>query len=83
MALKPLDACRALALVGARLFRPRLSRRMDGCNCIVAPRRAVIVGFRLGRRVRTMVEVGACERLLVPLRVLNRFVVWTGAGPTP
>jgi hypothetical protein len=80
--LKPLDACRAVALAGARLYRPSLSRHIESCNYIVAPRRAVIVGYRLGRRVRTMVEVGGCERLLVPLHVLNRFVVWTGDRPT-
>ena len=74
--LKPLDACRAVALAGLRLYQPRLSQHIAGCNYIVAPRRAVIVGHRLGRRVRTVVEVGGCERLLVPLRVLERFVVW-------
>jgi len=77
-ALKPLDACRAVALAGSRLYQPRLSRDISGCNYFAAPRRAVIVGFRLGRPVRTTVEVGACERLLVPLSVLRRFVVWTG-----
>jgi hypothetical protein len=76
--LRALDACRAVALAGARLYGPRLSRHSDDCNYIVAPRRAVIVGYRLGRKVRTTVEVGGCERLLVPFRVLNRFVVWTG-----
>jgi hypothetical protein len=75
-ALKPLDACRAVALAGERLYQPRLSQHLKGCEYIVAPRRAVIVGHRLGRRVRTVVEVGACERQLVPLRVLGRFVVW-------
>jgi hypothetical protein len=74
--LRPLDACRALALAGELLYRPRLSRRLEGCEYVVAPRRATIVGYRLGRRVRTVVEVGGCERLHVPLRVLNRFVVW-------
>lgn len=76
-ALKPLDACRAIALAGARLYQPRLSVRIEGCEYIVAPRRAVIAGYRLGKRVRTIVEVGGCERLLVPLRVLDRFVVWS------
>ena len=75
--LEPLDACRAVALAGSRLYRPRLSQRIDSCNYIVAPRRALIVGFRLGRRVRTVVEVGGCERLLVPRRVFERFVVWS------
>jgi hypothetical protein len=74
--LKPLDACHAVALAGERLYRPRLSRRIEGCEYIVAPRRATIIGYRLGRRVRTVVEVGGCERLQVPLRVLERFVVW-------
>lgn len=74
--LRPLDACRAIALAGARLYRPSLSVHIEGCDYFVAPRRAVIAGYRLGRRVRTVVEVGGCERLLVPLRVLSRFVVW-------
>ena len=74
--LKPLDACGAVALAGARLYQPRLSRHLAGCEYIVAPRRAVITGYRLGKRVRTLVEVGSCERPLVPLRVLRRFVVW-------
>lgn len=77
-ALKPLDACRAVALAGLRLYQPRLSRNISGCSYFAAPRRALIVGFRLGRPVRTTVEVGACERLLVPLSVLERFVVWAG-----
>jgi hypothetical protein len=79
--LGPLDACRALVLVGDRLYRPRLSTHIVGCNYIVATRRATIVGYRLGRRVRTMVEVGGCERLLVSARTLARFVVWN-ATPT-
>jgi hypothetical protein len=74
--LKPADACAAVGLVGRRLYLPRLSRSLAGCNYIVAPRRATIVGHRLGRRVRTVVEVGGCERQVVPLRVLQRFVVW-------
>ncbi len=74
--LKPLDACGAVATAGARLYQPRLSRHVEGCEYIVAPRRAVITGYRLGKRVRTLVEVGGCERLLVPLRVLRRFVAW-------
>lgn len=74
--LKPLDACRALALAGERLYQPRLSLHLEGCEYFAAPRRAVITGYRLGRKVRTFVEVGGCERLLVPLRVLSRFVVW-------
>lgn len=74
--LRPLDACRAVALAGQQLYQPRLSRHVVGCEYFVAPRRAEIVGYRLGRRVRTLVEVGACERPLVPLRVLSRFVVW-------
>ena len=75
--LKPLDACRAIALAGTRLYQPSLSVRIEGCEYFVAPRRAVITGYRLGKRVRTVVEVGGCERLLVPLRLLNRFVVWS------
>lgn len=75
-ALKPRDACRAIALAGARLYQPSLSVRIEGCEYFVAPRRAVITGYRLGKRIRTAVEVGGCERMLVPLRVLNRFVVW-------
>ena len=50
---------------------------IEGCQYVVAPRRATIVGYRLGRRVRTVVEVGGCERLNVPLRTLRRFVVWS------
>ena len=42
----------------------------------------MITGYRLGQKVRTIVEVGACERLLVPLRVLDRFVVWTATART-
>jgi hypothetical protein len=75
--LDALDACRAVALAGSRLYRPRLSRHIEDCNYVLAPRHALIVGYRLGRRVRTVVEVGGCERVLVPLAVLDRFVVWT------
>lgn len=74
--LAPVDACRAVALAGPRLYQPRLSRDVKGCNYVVAPRRAVIAGYRMGRRVRTTVEVGACERLLVSRRILERFVAW-------
>ena len=74
--LAPADACRAVALTGSRLYRSHLSTHRSGCEYVVAPRRAVIAGRRLGRRVRTTVEVGGCERLLVPRRVLERFVVW-------
>jgi hypothetical protein len=80
--LAPRDACRALALAGDRLYRPRLSRHVQGCAYVVSPRRAVIAGRRLGRRVRTTVEVGGCERLLVPRSILERFVVWSTAGET-
>lgn len=79
--LSALDACRALALVGDRLYRPRLSEHVRGCNYLVAPRKATIVGHRLGRTVRTFVELGGCERLLVARTTLARFVVWT-AAPT-
>ena len=75
--LKPLDACRAVALAGTKLYAARLSERLEDCNYIVAPRRAVITGYRLGRKVRTMVELGACERPLVPAGVVRRFVAWT------
>ena len=75
--LKPLDACRAVALAGAKLYAARLSQRLEDCNYIVAPRRAVITGYRLGRKVRTVVEVGGCERPLVPVGVVRRFVAWT------
>ena len=81
--LAPLDACRAVALAGRRLYRARLSSRIEGCEYVVAPRRATIVGYRLGRRVRTVVEVGGCERLAVPLRTLTRFVVWSDESPSP
>jgi len=75
--LKPLDACRAVGIAGAKLYGARLSQRLDDCSYIMAPRRAVITGYRLGRKVRTMVEVGACERQLVPVGVIRRFVAWT------
>ena len=78
--LQPLDACRAVARAGTRLYQRRLSQHLEGCEYIVAPRRAVITGYRLGRRVRTLVEVGGCERLLVPLEVLDRFVVWADSS---
>ena len=74
--LVPTDACRAVASTGSRLYRARLSQHESGCEYVLAPRRAVIAGRRLGRRVRTTVAVGGCERLLVPRRVLERFVVW-------
>jgi hypothetical protein len=80
--LAPADACRALALAGERLYQPRLSKHKKGCNYVVAPRRAVIAGQRRGRRVRTTVEVGGCEQLLVSRRVLERFVVWSDEGET-
>ena len=77
--LSPLDACRALVLVGERIYQPRLSVHVEGCAYITAPRQATIVGYRLGRKVRTVVEVGACERLLVARKTLDRFVVWSGS----
>jgi hypothetical protein len=79
--LRPLDACRALALVGERIYRPRLSTHIAGCSYIVAPRRATIAGYRAGRRLRTEVEVGACEKLLVSRTTLDRFIAWS-ARPT-
>jgi len=75
--IKPLDACRAVALAGERLYHARMGFRIAGCEYFVAPRHAVITGYRLGKRVRTAVEVGGCERLVVPLRVLSRFIVWS------
>ena len=75
------EACRAVGLAGPRLYQDRLSRHRKGCNYVVAPRRAVITGYRLGRRVRTVVEVGACEQLLVSRSVLERFVVWSETAP--
>jgi hypothetical protein len=75
--LRPVDACAAVGIAGRRLYLPRLSQSLPRCNYIVAPRRATIVGHRLGKRVRTVVEVGGCERLHVPLRVLERFLVWS------
>jgi hypothetical protein len=77
--LAPVDACRAVALAGQRLYQPRLSKHKSGCAYVVSPRRAVIAGRRLGRPVRTILEVGGCEQLLVPRRVLERFVVWSEA----
>jgi hypothetical protein len=74
--LNAADACAAVGRTGDRLYRPRLSVHLAGCNYVVAPRRAIIVGQRLGRRVRTVVEVGGCERQVVPRRVLERFVAW-------
>jgi hypothetical protein len=74
--LKPLDACRAIALAGKRLYAPRLSERREDCSYIQAPPRATITGYRLGRKVRTFVELGACERPLVPVAVVKRFVTW-------
>jgi len=75
--LRPLDACRALTLVGERIYRKRLSTHIEGCNYIVEPRRATIVGYRNGRTVRTSVDVGGCERLLVARRTLDRFIAWS------
>jgi len=78
--LAPADACRAVALAGQRLYQPRLSKHKSGCAYVVSPRRAVIAGRRLGKTVRTTVEVGGCEQLLVPKSVLERFVVWGEEG---
>ena len=79
--LRPLDACRALGLVGNRIYLRRLSTHIEGCNYIVEPRKATIVGYRNGRQVRTEVTVGACEKLLVARRTLDRFIAWS-ARPT-
>ena len=76
--MRAADACAALSELGAQLYQRWLSRHVKGCNYIQAPRRALIVGARNGRTVRAQVEVGACERLLVPARLLNRVVVWSG-----
>jgi len=75
--LRPLDACRALVLVGERLYRPSLSTHVKGCTYIVEPRKATIVGYRNGRKVRTSVEIGGCERLLVAQKTLDRFIAWS------
>jgi hypothetical protein len=45
-------------------------------SSVQAPRRATSADTSSGRRVRTAVEVGGCERLLVPQRLLTRVVVW-------
>jgi hypothetical protein len=79
--LRPLDACRALTLVGRRIYRPSLSTHIAGCTYIVEPRKATIVGYRNGRKVRTSVEVGGCEKLLVARTTLDRFIAWS-ARPT-
>ncbi len=73
--LRPLDACRAL--VARRRDGstcPRLSTHSRAATTSVAPRKATIAGYRNGRKVRTFVEVGGCERLLVARTTLNRFV---------
>ena len=78
--LRALDACAAVREVGPQLYERWLSRHVKSCNYIQAPRRALIVGSRNGRAVRAQVEVGACERLLVPERLLDRVVVWSGTA---
>jgi hypothetical protein len=80
--LQAADACAALREIGERLYGRSLSKHVKGCNYIQAPRRALLVGSRNGRPVRTEVEVGACERLVVPLRLLNRVVVWSRGAAT-
>ena len=77
--LRPLDACRALALIGDRIYRPTLSLPRVGCAYVQAPPRAEIVGQRRGRTVRTAVSVGPCERLLVARATLDRVVAWDAA----
>jgi len=79
--LRPVDACRALTVVGERIYRPSLSSHIKGCNYIVEPRQATIVGYRNGRKVRTEVAIGACEKLLVARKTLDRFIAWS-ARPT-
>ena len=74
--LRAADACAALREIGARIYLPALSARLNGCNYIQAPPRAAIVGTRNGRRVRTAVQVGGCERPLVPARLVQRVVRW-------
>ena len=74
--LRAADACAALREIGTRIYLPALSEHLKGCNYIQAPRRATIAGTRNGRRVRTVVQVGGCERLLVPARLLQRVVRW-------
>ena len=76
--LRAADACAALREIGARIYLPTLSERLRGCNYIQAPPRATIVGTRNGRRVRTAVQVGGCEKPLVPVRLVQRVVRWPG-----
>ena len=78
--LRPADACAALREIGARIYLPALSEHLKGCNYIQAPPRASIVGTRNGRRVRTAVQVGGCERPLVPVRLLRRVVRFPAAA---
>jgi hypothetical protein len=78
--LRAVNACAAVAELGLRLYAPSLSKHVKGCNYIQAPRGATLVGSRNGRTVRTRVEIGACERLLVPMRVLSRVLVWSPAS---
>jgi hypothetical protein len=75
-AIKPLAACAALRELGDRLYGESLSRHIAGCNYIQAPRGGLIAGTRNGRRVRVRVDMGACERLLVPAKTLRRIVYW-------
>ena len=74
--LRAVDACAALREIGARIYLPALSKHLKGCNYIQAPRKATIAGNRNGRRVRTVLQMGGCEQLLVPASLLGRVVVW-------
>jgi hypothetical protein len=74
--LRAADACAALRAIGSKLYGRSLSLHERGCNYIQAGRGALLVGTRNGRRVRVSVEVGPCERLLVPLKTLRRILVW-------
>ena len=74
--LRAVDACAALREIGGRIYLPALSEPRAGCNYVQAPPRALIVGTRNGRRVRTAVTLGGCERPLVPVRLVQRVVRW-------
>jgi hypothetical protein len=75
--LTALDACRAVGLIGDRIYRPSLSVDVPDCDYVQAPRSVEIVGYRRARAVRTRAEVGACERLLVARATLERVVAWS------
>ena len=74
--LRAADACAALREIGARVYLPALAERRGGGNNPPAPPGARLGGPRHGRRVRTAVQVGGCERPLVPVRLVQRVVRW-------